>query len=199
MTTLEKSRAGLLASEGCKWATLTAGQLNLATENHFASYGLAFGYGHGEEARDRLVCDYQATASSNLAAAIQPFLRSNFQARVHRNLQKAIDQAIANRPWTSADGWAQDIVGMVRTFSWEFSAGTRLFGISGLVGDCDDDDDDTNEEITWMVSGYMDPLGYGPDPEWLFYALAADVLGEPEAIKELTADGIAGKAFNNND
>ena len=192
MTTLEKSRASLLASEGCKWATLTAEQLNLAVENHFASYGLAFGYGHGDDARDRLICDYLAPASSSLAAAIQEALKPSFQARVHRNLQEVIDKALINRPWTSAEGWAQDIVGMVQMLSWEFAGGTRLFGIGGLIGD---GDDDNSEEITWMVSGYLDPVGHGPDPEWFFYGLAADVLGDLDAIKKLTFKGVTEKAF----
>ena len=192
MKTVEKSKASLLASEGCKWATLPAHQLNLATENHFAGYGIALGYGHGEDARDRLICDYLAPCSSSLGEELQKALKPTFQARVHRNLQEVIDQALINRPWTSAEGWAHDIVGMVQTLSWEYSGGTRLFGIGGLVGD---GDDDASEEITWMVSGYLDPLGHGPDPEWFFYALAEDVLGDLDAIKKLTVKGISEKAF----
>jgi hypothetical protein len=192
MKTLEKSRASLLASEGCQWATLTANQLNLAIENHFASYGFAFGYGHGEEARDALVADYLAPSDSTLAAAIQPALKTGFEARVHRNLQAVIDKAIATRSWTSAKGWAHDIVCMMQTLSWEFTGGTRLFGIGGLIGD---GSEEGLSEVTWMVGGYLDPLGHGPDPEWMYFALAEDALGDVDAIKKLTQKSVGEKAF----
>jgi hypothetical protein len=192
MKTLEKSRASLLASEGCQWATLTANQLNLAIENHFAGYGLAFGYGHGEEARDALIADYLAPSDSSLANAIQPALKPGPQARVHRNLQAVIDKAIATRPWSSAEGWAHDIVHMSRVFSWEFVGGTRLLGIGGLLGN---GDDWRSEEVTWMVTGYLDPIGVAPHPEWMFFALAEDALGDLDAIKKLTFKGVGEKAF----
>ena len=192
MKTLEKSRASLLASEGCQWADLTASQLNLATENHFAGYGIAFGYGHGEAARDRLISDYLAPSDSSLANAIQPALKPGFQARVHRNLQAVIEKAVEVRPWSSAEGWAHDIVHMMQVLSWEFTSGTRLFGIGGLIGD---GSGEGLSEVTWMVSGYLDPIGAGPDSEWMFFALAEDVLGDLDAIKKLTAKGISEKAF----
>ena len=182
MKTLEKSRASLLASEGCQWATLTANQLSLAIENHFAGYGLAFGYGHGEEARDALIADYLAPSDSSLANAIQPALKPGFQARVHRNLQAVIDKAIATRPWSSAEGWAHDIVHMSLALSWEFVGGTRLLGIGGLIGN---GSEEGLSEVTWMVTGYLDPIGCGPDPEWMFFALAEDALGDLDAIKKL--------------
>lgn len=195
MKTLEKSNADLLASNGCKWATLTASQLNLAIENHFAGYGLAFGYGHGEEARDALIADYLSATDSSVAKQLQAALKRGFQARVHHNLQKLIDQAIANRAWTSTEGWAHDMVHMISTLSWEFTAGTHLFGISGLVGD---GEDKRSNEITWMVSGYLDPMGCGPDPEWMFFALAEDALGNLDQIKTLTMDSVCEKAFPSN-
>lgn len=192
MKTLKKSRASLLASEGCKWATLTANQLNLAIENHFAGYGLALGYGHGEEARDALIADYMEPAASSLAAQIQSALNPGFQARVHRGLQETIDKALEVRPWTSAEGWAHDIVHMSQTLSWEFTNGTCLFGIGGLVGN---GEDEHSEEITWMVAGYLDPIGAGPDPQWMFFALAEDALGDMDAIKKLTFKSVSEKAF----
>lgn len=186
-TTIDKQE--LLKAEGCPWAHRTPQELYLGINDHLAVFGFAFG--HGEFDRDNLEDSYFGPEQSHLAKAITEtgLVNKSFEVRVSSGLEAEIRRAIKKNPASSWDGWAWDVARMAQGgCSWEFAAGEVLYGMS------------INGEITWLVSGMMDPGMWCKGEGWLTFALAEEVLPNPVDgmdgdFSGLTYDSVCERAF----